>query len=141
MLRDAPGRAVPTTPRCSRLAANARLPITWQACVLYAVAFGGYVAFSVYLPAYLKTAYGLTPADAANRMAGFVVVAVVMRPIGGWLSDRFGPIPVLAARSPSWRRAPAPAPSTRPMDTRLGTAAFLVDGGGAGRPGPAPRSR
>ena len=43
-----------------RLAANARLPITWQACVLYAVAFGGYVAFSVYLPAYLKTAHGLT---------------------------------------------------------------------------------
>ena len=30
-------------------------------------------------------------------MAGFVVVAVIMRPVGGWLSDRFGPIPVLAA--------------------------------------------
>ena len=29
-------------------------------------------------------------------MAGFVVVAVVMRPVGGWLSDRFGPVPVLA---------------------------------------------
>ncbi len=40
------------------------MPITWQACLLYAV------AFSVYLPAYLKTAYGVTPADAANRMAG-----------------------------------------------------------------------
>ena len=39
-------------------------PITWQACILYAVAFGGYVAFSVYLPAYLKTAYGL---DADRR--------------------------------------------------------------------------
>ena len=70
VLRDAPGRVVPTTSLVSRLAANARLPITWQACVLYAVAFGGYVAFSVYLPAYLKTAHGLTPADAANRMAG-----------------------------------------------------------------------
>ena len=67
---------MPTTSLVSRLNANARLPITWQACILYAVAFGGYVAFSVYLPAYLKTAHGLTPADAANRMAGFVVVAV-----------------------------------------------------------------
>ncbi len=76
LLRDAPGRVVPTTSLASRLNANARLPITWQACILYAVAFGGYVAFSVYLPAYLKTAHGLTPADAANRMAGFVVVAV-----------------------------------------------------------------
>jgi nitrate/nitrite transporter NarK len=26
---------------------------------------------------------------------GFVVLAVVMRPIGGWLSDRFGPVRVL----------------------------------------------
>jgi MFS transporter, NNP family, nitrate/nitrite transporter len=95
VLRDAPGRVVPKGSLVSRLVANARLPISWQAAVLYAVAFGGYVAFSVYLPAYLKTAYGLDPADAANRMAGFVLVAVLMRPIGGWLSDRIGPIPVL----------------------------------------------
>ncbi len=96
VFRDAPGRKVPDTPLMTRLVANARLPITWQACVLYAVAFGGYVAFSVYLPAYLKTDYDLTPADAANRMAGFVVVAVIMRPVGGWLSDRWGAIQVLA---------------------------------------------
>lgn len=97
VLRDAPGRVVPTTSLTSRIRANARLPITWQASLLYAVAFGGYVAFSVYLPAYLKTAHRLTPADAANRMAGFVLVAVVMRPVGGWLADRLGAIPVLAA--------------------------------------------
>ncbi|WP_407924486.1 hypothetical protein [Actinomadura physcomitrii] len=48
-----------------------------------AVAFGGYVAFSVYLPTYLKTEYGLTQVDAANRMAGFVLLAVVLRPVGG----------------------------------------------------------
>jgi NNP family nitrate/nitrite transporter-like MFS transporter len=97
VLRDAPGRSVPSEPLVRRLAATARLPITWQACILYAVAFGGYVAFSVYLPAYLKTAYGLTQADAANRMAGFVLLAVFMRPVGGWLSDRFGAVPVLTA--------------------------------------------
>jgi MFS transporter, NNP family, nitrate/nitrite transporter len=61
------------------------------------VAFGGYVAFSVYLPSYLKTGYGLAQADAANRMAGFVLLAVLMRPVGGWLSDRFGPTRVWAA--------------------------------------------
>jgi len=94
-MRDAPGRTVPTEPLGARLAATSRLSITWQASVLYAVAFGGYVAFSVYLPAYLKTAYGLSQADAANRMAGFVLLAVVARPIGGWLSDKLGPIPVL----------------------------------------------
>src|SRR6185436_18221123 len=79
LLRDAPGRVVPAEPFTRRLAATVRLRITWQAAILYAVAFGGYVAFSVYLPAYLKTAYGLTADGAANRMAGFVVVAVLMR--------------------------------------------------------------
>ncbi|GIF45380.1 MFS transporter [Actinoplanes xinjiangensis] len=97
LLRDAPDRPVPTAPLAQRLAATLRLKITWQASALYAVAFGGYVAFSVYLPAYLKTAYGLTQADAANRMAGFVLLAVIMRPFGGWLSDKVAPSRVLAA--------------------------------------------
>ena len=124
-LRDAPGRVVPTTSLGSRLNANARLPITWQACILYAVAFGGYVAFSVYLPAYLKAAHGLTPADAANRMAGFVVVAVIMRPIGGWLSDRFGPIPVLAAAYGVVAVGAGISAGTPPLDG-IGTVAFLA---------------
>jgi NNP family nitrate/nitrite transporter-like MFS transporter len=124
-LRDAPGRVVPTTSLASRLNANARLPITWQACILYAVAFGGYVAFSVYLPAYLKTAHGLTPADAANRMAGFVLVAVLMRPVGGWLSDRFGAIPVLAASYAVVIVGAAISAGTPPLDG-VGTVAFLA---------------
>jgi NNP family nitrate/nitrite transporter-like MFS transporter len=124
VLRDAPGRSVPTTSLGSRLVANARLPITWQACILYAVAFGGYVAFSVYLPAYLKTEYALTPADAANRMAGFVVVAVLMRPVGGWLSDRFSPIPVLVGGFAVVVVGAAVAASHPPVDT-VGAAAFL----------------
>ncbi|MEU4419251.1 MFS transporter [Actinoplanes sp. NPDC024001] len=97
VMRDAPDRPVPTAPLAARLGATLRLRITWQASALYAVAFGGYVAFSVYLPAYLKTAYGLAQADAANRMAGFVVLAVIMRPVGGWLSDKVAPSRVLAA--------------------------------------------
>src|SRR5262249_30641946 len=96
LLRDAPDRVVPAETLSRRLAATLRLRIAWQAAVLYAVAFGGYVAFSVYLPAYLKTAYGLTQADAANRMAGFVLLAVMMRPVGGWLSDRLAATRVLA---------------------------------------------
>ena len=124
ILRDAPGRTAPTTSLLSRLSANARLPITWQACALYGVAFGGYVAFSVYLPAYLKTDYALTPADAANRMAGFVVVAVIMRPVGGWLSDRFDPIPVLAAGF-AVVAVGAGVAATHPLLEPVGTVAFL----------------
>lgn len=96
LLRDAPDRVVAVDPLPRRLAVTARLRVTWQAAALYAVAFGGYVAFSVYLPAYLKTAYGLTQTDAANRMAGFVLLAVIMRPVGGWACDRVAPTRVLA---------------------------------------------
>jgi NNP family nitrate/nitrite transporter-like MFS transporter len=125
VLRDAPGRVVPTTSLGTRLSANARLAITWQACLLYAVAFGGYVAFSVYLPSYLKTAHDLTAADAANRMAGFVLVAVIMRPVGGWLSDRFGAIPVLASGYAVVVVGAAISAGTPPLDG-VGTVAFLA---------------
>lgn len=124
VMRDAPGRTVSTEPLGARLAATSRLSITRQACVLYAVAFGGYVAFSVYLPAYLRTAYGLEQADAANRMAGFVIVAVVMRPVGGWFSDRVGPIPVLTAVY-AVLTVGATVQSFTPPLMPLGTIAFL----------------
>ncbi|WP_083737391.1 MFS transporter [Amycolatopsis keratiniphila] len=124
LLQDAPGRTVPTEPALRRLADTARLPITWQASALYAVAFGGYVAFSVYLPAYLKAAYGLTQADAANRMAGFVLLAVLMRPAGGWLSDRIGPVRVLAGVFTVVTAAAAVTAFT-PALMPLGTIAFL----------------
>jgi NNP family nitrate/nitrite transporter-like MFS transporter len=135
VLRDAPNRRPAQGSFVTRLVANAKLPISWQACILYAVAFGGYVAFSVYLPSYLKTAYDLSAADAANRMAGFVVVAVLMRPIGGWLSDRFGPVPVLAGCYAIVAGGAAVA-ATTPLLEHVGTAAFLsmaaALGGGSG---------
>ena len=125
VMRDAPGRATPAGSAWSRLRATARLAITWQAAALYAVGFGGYVAFSVYLPTYLKNAYTLTQTDAANKMAGFVLVAVVMRPIGGWLSDRFDPTRVLGvafAAVTSFALVQSATPSLRPT----GTIAFLT---------------
>lgn len=125
VLRDAPGGTPPAGSLWSRLVANAKLPISWQACILYAVAFGGYVAFSVYLPSYLKTAYDLDAADASNRMAGFVAVGVAMRPLGGWLSDRFGPIPVLAGGY-AVVVAGAAVASTTPLLEWTGTVAFLA---------------
>ncbi|MGW7408645.1 MFS transporter [Streptomyces sp. NPDC054833] len=125
LLRDAPGRVVPTEPLSRRLAATLKLGVTWQASALYAVAFGGYVAFSVYLPTYLRTAYGLTQADAANRMAGFVLLAVAMRPVGGWLSDRVGAVRVLVAALAVvvvGALLQSPTPSLAPV----GTIAFLA---------------
>ncbi len=125
LLRDAPGRTVPTEPLGRRLADTARLSVTWQASALYAVAFGGYVAFSVYLPTYLKTGYGLGQADAANRMAGFVLLAVAMRPVGGWLSDRMGSVRVLAGTLAVVVVGAAVQAATPPL-APVGTIAFLA---------------
>ncbi|MFF5342326.1 nitrate/nitrite transporter [Streptomyces althioticus] len=125
VLRDAPGRTVPTEPLSRRLGATFGLRVTWQASALYAVAFGGYVAFSVYLPTYLKTGYGLTQADAANRMAGFVLLAVAMRPVGGWLSDRVGPVRVLGG-SLGLVVVGAFVQAFTPSLAPVGTIAFLV---------------
>jgi NNP family nitrate/nitrite transporter-like MFS transporter len=125
VVRDAPGRPVPAEPLARRLAATLRLPVTWQASALYAVGFGGYVAFSVYLPTYLKSAYGLAQDDAANRMAGFVLLAVIMRPIGGWLSDRVHPAQVLVGAF-AVVVAGALVQSTTPPLMPLGTIAFLA---------------
>jgi NNP family nitrate/nitrite transporter-like MFS transporter len=124
VLREAPGRTVPAEPLGRRLGETLRLRVTWQASILYAVAFGGYVAFSVYLPTYLKTEYGLSQADAANRMAGFVLVAVLLRPAGGWLSDRVGAVRVLFAAL-AVVTVGAAVQSFAPDLLPLGTIAFL----------------
>lgn len=97
LLRDKPGRAITSGSMLARTTATLRLPTTWLLAFLYAMSFGGFVAFGVYLPTYLTTAYDLGRSDAALRTAGFVVLAVAMRPVGGWLSDRTHPVPVLVA--------------------------------------------
>jgi MFS transporter, NNP family, nitrate/nitrite transporter len=96
MLQDSPNRPAPATGSfVARAWSTLQMPVTLQLSLLYAVAFGGFVAFSVYLPTYLTNAFGLDRGDAALRTAGFVVLAVVARPVGGYLSDRLGPVRVL----------------------------------------------
>jgi MFS transporter, NNP family, nitrate/nitrite transporter len=90
-MRDSPLWEPNTDAVLPKLAAAARLPITWQMSFLYAVAFGGFVAFSTYLPTYLKDVYDFDLTGAGTRTAGFAIAAVITRPIGGVLSDRIGP--------------------------------------------------
>src|SRR5688500_13195712 len=67
LLRDRPDRVVPPGSMLSRLASTLGMAVTWQMSFLYAVAFGGFVAFSVYLPTYLTSAFELARSDAALR--------------------------------------------------------------------------
>ncbi|MGW4163881.1 MFS transporter [Streptomyces sp. NPDC004788] len=97
LLADRPGRRVPSASLGHRLGQAGRLRVTWELSALYAIGFGGIVAFGVYLPTYLKTWYELDPTDAGTKAAGFALVTVVFRPFGGWLSDRIHPALVTAA--------------------------------------------
>jgi NNP family nitrate/nitrite transporter-like MFS transporter len=108
--------------------------LSWALSLFYFMTFGGFVALSIYLPTLLKDLFGLSPTDAGARVAGFVLVATTMRPIGGWLADRYGGahvlvlvlglIAVLALGMTS---------SSMPVFTvgALGTAALLGLGNGA----------
>ena len=73
-----------------------RAPTAWLLGAFYFLTFGGFVAFSIYLPTLLRAQFGLAPADAGFRAAGFVVLATLMRPLGGWLADRIGGAQVLS---------------------------------------------
>jgi NNP family nitrate/nitrite transporter-like MFS transporter len=95
-LRNSPLWKPNTDPVVPKLAAALKLPVTWQMSFLYAVAFGGFVAFSTYLPTFLKDVYSFDLTAAGTRTAGFAIAAVVARPIGGVLSDRIGPRAVVA---------------------------------------------
>jgi len=78
----------------------ARERLSWVLSLFYFLTFGGFVAFSIYLPSLLRDQFGLKPADAGFRTAGFVVLATLARPLGGWLSDKTGGARVLNAVFP-----------------------------------------
>ncbi len=73
-----------------------RDPLAWVLSLFYFLTFGGFVALGIYLPTLLKDIFGLTPTDAGARVAGFVIMATIMRPVGGWLADRYGGTYVLS---------------------------------------------
>ena len=62
----------------------------WVLSLFYFLTFGGFVAMGLYLPKLLVDLFGYTQTGAGLRAAGFVVLAVLARPVGGWLADRIG---------------------------------------------------
>jgi MFS transporter, NNP family, nitrate/nitrite transporter len=97
VMRNSPAFTPNTGPVLPKLVAAAKLRVTWEMSGLYAVVFGGFVAFSNYLPTYIKTIYGFSPVEAGARTAGFALAAVLARPVGGTLSDRIPPKYVVLA--------------------------------------------
>ncbi|MCY8017949.1 NarK/NasA family nitrate transporter [Bacillus haynesii] len=67
----------------------------WFLSLFYFITFGSFVAFTIYLPNFLVNHFGLDPVDSGLRTAGFIAVATFLRPVGGWLADKFNPLKLL----------------------------------------------
>lgn len=82
-------------PGAGRSLASMLVPLkqvrVWRFSLYYTVVFGAYVALSVSLPRYYVNVYGLTLGQAALLTTPFIFVSSLLRPLGGWLSDQFGP--------------------------------------------------
>jgi NNP family nitrate/nitrite transporter-like MFS transporter len=63
----------------------------WRFSLYYVVVFGAYVALSGWLPTFYKETYNVSLRTAALLTALYIFPASLLRPLGGWLSDRYGP--------------------------------------------------
>jgi NNP family nitrate/nitrite transporter-like MFS transporter len=93
--REAPGDVRPSANPLAPLAVFRSDARAWALTLFYFLAFGGFVAMFLYLPKLLVGVYGLSPTDASARAAGFALLAVLARPLGGWLADKIGAATVL----------------------------------------------
>jgi NNP family nitrate/nitrite transporter-like MFS transporter len=86
----------------------------WQYSLQYVIVFGAYVALSLWLPKFYISVYGSTlraTFDIPDGEAGetgllrvaslltalYILPASLLRPLGGWFSDRWGATPVMYA--------------------------------------------
>lgn len=63
----------------------------WRLSLYYVVVFGAYVALSAWLPNYYRNTFGVDLRTAALLTALYIFPASLLRPLGGYLSDIYGP--------------------------------------------------
>jgi NNP family nitrate/nitrite transporter-like MFS transporter len=78
-----------------------RSPDLWWFCLFYSVTFGGYVGWSSFLPMLLRDQYGVSPIAAGYLTAIAALAGSGVRPLGGYLADRFGGVPILLVLLPA----------------------------------------
>lgn len=88
MAKDSPNqpKGVPVS---SYLAALKRGDLWWF-CLFYSVTFGGFVGLGTFLPTFFNVQYHLNAIDAGSLTALATFVGSTLRPLGGYLSDKFG---------------------------------------------------
>lgn len=59
-------------------------------CLLYSLTFGGFVGLASFLTLFFHEQYRLTAIHAGDLTTMVVFAGSYLRPVGGWLSDKFG---------------------------------------------------
>lgn len=62
----------------------------WRFSLYYVAVFGAYVALSAWLPKYYVDNFDVSLAAAGLLTATFIFPASLLRPLGGWMSDKWG---------------------------------------------------
>jgi NNP family nitrate/nitrite transporter-like MFS transporter len=91
--RENPRRPAPAT--LADYAAVVREPDTLSLSLLYALTFGGFVGFASFLTTFFFETYHVSRVAAGDLTTIVVVAGSLLRPVGGWLSDRIGGYRVL----------------------------------------------
>lgn len=91
--RDAPSQPAPK--RIKDYLAVLRVRDTYWYCAFYAVTFGGFVGLTSFLPMYFRDQYGVNAVRAGTFATVCAVAGSLLRPLGGYLSDRVGGVVML----------------------------------------------
>lgn len=73
-----------------------RLPSVYWLCLIYGITFGGFVGLTSFLPLLLHDQYGSDPIVGGTLAALCGLTGSLIRPVGGYLADRWGGLRVLA---------------------------------------------
>jgi NNP family nitrate/nitrite transporter-like MFS transporter len=68
---------------------------TWWFCMFYSVTFGGFVGLAVFLNSFFHLQYELDRVQAGYFATLCVIAGSFLRPVGGYLADRYGGIRIL----------------------------------------------
>jgi len=62
----------------------------WRFCGFYCVTFGGFVGLANFLGLFFFEQYAMSRVTAGTLTAACVLAGSLLRPLGGWLADRYG---------------------------------------------------
>lgn len=94
LTKDSPNQ--PTPPPLRHYLTLLRVRDTWCFCALYGVTFGGFVGLASFLAIFYVDGYRLDRVEAGTLAALSVLGGSFVRPVGGFLADRFGGVRMLS---------------------------------------------